>query len=546
MYTSFFGLSEKPFAITPNPRYLYMSERHAEALAHLMYGLNEAGGFIQLTGEVGTGKTTVVRTLLEQLPQHADVAIILNPRLSPCELLLSICEELGITFTEKNSQSIKDLVDALNARLLAAHAKGRRVVVIIDEAQNLLPETLEQVRLLTNLETATHKLMQIILIGQPELRELLARNDLRQLAQRITGRFHLTPLNSDDTAAYVRHRMQVAGATREIFTDRALQAIHRASRGIPRLINIICDRALLGAYTQGEYEIDSALINEASIEIEGETSSSPRWLWLLVATPLILTGLFAAYHYWPSTATQSAAALPQASSSSSANASIAPAAMDAGELLKQYASSTGTDHAFTALFALWGARYEIGGTRSCQQASEQGLECVFQKGSWELLRSLNRPAILHLTDEQGAAHQVVIMELSTASARLMLDQRIVSVTTASLSRYWNGDYLLLWRPKVTDNKVLSVGNQGPEVLWLRRTLAQLKNESVSKQASDKFDDGLAAALADFQRAHRLHPDGIAGLQTQVALDAATVTDGSPTLVKPSEAFPSATASGQSL
>ena len=220
--------------------------------------------------------------------------------------------------------------------------------------------------------------------------------------------------------------------------------------------------------------------------------------------------------------------------------------MDAGELLKQYASSTGTDHALTALFALWGARYEIGGTRSCQQASEQGLECVFQKGSWELLRSLNRPAILHLTDEQGAAHQVVIMELSAASARLMLDQRIVSVTTASLSRYWNGDYLLLWRPKVTDNKVLSVGNQGSEVLWLRRALAQLKNESVSKQASDKFDDGLAAALADFQRAHRLHPDGIAGLQTQVALDAATVIDGSPTLVRSSEALPNTTASGQSL
>jgi general secretion pathway protein A len=546
MYTSFFGLSEKPFAITPNPRYLYMSERHAEALAHLMYGLNEAGGFIQLTGEVGTGKTTVVRTLLEQLPQHADVAIILNPRLSANELLLTICEELGVTLSKEEKNSLKSLVDVLNARLLATHAKGRRVVVIIDEAQNLLPETLEQVRLLTNLETATHKLMQIILIGQPELRELLARNDLRQLAQRITGRFHLTPLNSDDTAAYVRHRMQVAGATREIFTDGALQAIHRASRGIPRLINIICDRALLGAYTKSEYEIDTALINEASTEIEGEKPASYRWLWPLVASILIVAGVFAAYHYWPTSPALSSAAPVTTSASSSSSAVITPAAMDAGEMLKQYAGSTGTDHAFTALFALWGARYEIGGTRSCQQASDQGLACVFQKGSWDLLRSLNRPAILHLTDEQGVAHQVVIMELATASARLMLDQRIVSVTTASLSRYWNGDYLLLWRPKVNENKVISLNNEGPDILWLRRALAQLKNESLPKQASNVFDDALMATLADFQRAHRLHPDGIAGLQTQVALDAATSIDGSPTLVKSAEAFPNSTASGKSL
>lgn len=548
MYLSFFGLSEKPFAITPNPRYLYMSERHAEALAHLMYGLNEAGGFIQLTGEVGTGKTTVVRTLLEQLPQHADVAVILNPRLSPSELLLSICEELGIFLTDENTSSIKDLVDVLNARLLATHAKGRRVVVIIDEAQNLLPETLEQVRLLTNLETATHKLMQIILIGQPELRDLLSRNDLRQLAQRITGRFHLTPLNSDDTAAYVKHRMQVAGATREIFTERALQAIHRASRGIPRLINIICDRALLGAYTNSEYEIGPSLIREASVEIEGEKPSYTRWLWMLLVLILIALATFAAYRYFyhaPVTSTSPLVAT-STSSSSSTSAIVTPVAMDTGEMLKQYAGSTATDNALTTLFALWNAHYEIGGARSCQQATAQGLECIFQKGSWDLLRSLNRPAILHLADEQGTAHQVVIMELSPATARLMLDQRIVSVTTASLSRYWNGDYLLLWRPKVTDQKVLSAGNQGPEVLWLRRALAQLKNESLPKQASDVFDDGLTAALADFQRAHRLHPDGIAGLQTQVALDAATVTDGSPTLIKSSEALPANTASGKQL
>ena len=250
MYTSFFGLSEKPFAITPDPRYLYLSERHAEALAHLLYGINEAGGFIQLTGEVGTGKTTIVRTLLSRVPHHADVAVILNPRITPVEFLLTICEELGLGLNEADRDSVKQMVDALNRRLLSAHADGRRVIVIVDEAQNLSAEVLEQVRLLTNLETATQKLLQIILIGQPELRELLDRNELRQLAQRITGRYHLKPLSREETQRYVRHRLRVAGASGEIFTPAALREVHRVSSGIPRVINVCCDRALLGAYTQ--------------------------------------------------------------------------------------------------------------------------------------------------------------------------------------------------------------------------------------------------------------------------------------------------------
>src|SRR5271166_4367259 len=250
MYTSYFGLSEKPFAITPDPRYLYLSERHAEALAHLMYGINEAGGFIQLTGEVGTGKTTVVRTLLSRVPHHADVALILNPRVTPVEFLLTICEELGLQLGEADRDSVKEMVDALNRRLLSAHAEGRRVIVIVDEAQNLSAEVLEQVRLLTNLETPTQKLLQIILIGQPELRDLLDRTELRQLAQRITGRYHLNPLTREESKAYVRHRLRVAGVSGEVFTRRALSEVHRLSSGIPRVINVCCDRALLGAYTR--------------------------------------------------------------------------------------------------------------------------------------------------------------------------------------------------------------------------------------------------------------------------------------------------------
>src|SRR5690348_1912533 len=203
MYLSFFGLNEKPFAITPDPRYLYLSERHAEALAHLLYGINEAGGFVQLTGEVGTGKTTIVRSLLAQVPKNAEIALILNPRMTAPEFLLTICEEIGIGVPDMSQGSLKDLVDVLSHYLLRAHGSGRRVVLVVDEAQNLAPAVLEQVRLLTNLETNTQKLLQIILIGQPELRELLGRNELRQLAQRITGRYHLNPLSREECTAYV-------------------------------------------------------------------------------------------------------------------------------------------------------------------------------------------------------------------------------------------------------------------------------------------------------------------------------------------------------
>ncbi len=537
MYTSFFGLSEKPFAITPNPRYLYMSERHAEALAHLMYGLNEAGGFIQLTGEVGTGKTTVVRTLLEQLPQHADVAVILNPRLTPTELLLTICEELGIFLSDENTGSLKDLVDVLNSRLLATHARGRRVVVIIDEAQNLLPETLEQVRLLTNLETATHKLMQIILIGQPELRDLLDRSDLRQLAQRITGRYHLWPLSRDDTAAYVRHRLRVAGATRDIFTDRALREVHRLSHGVPRLINVICDRALLGAYTQEQHEIGVALVREAASEIAGRWRMRPWWHWVLAVSVLVTVGSIAGL-LWRQHAPQpseppvltSVAPVPETPAVAPVAAPAAPALLDAADALAQYPAETGTDAAFVSLFALWGAQYQPNSSRACDQAVEQGLECVYQKGSWGLLRSLNRPAILQLSDDQGVAHQAVVSAVDAVSARLILGGKVQEVSLASLSRYWNGDFLLLWRPKVTGQRALTVGMRGNEIYWLRSSLAKLSGQTMPARSNNVFDDGLSAQLADFQRAHRLNADGVAGLQTQIALDAAISSDGSPSLV----------------
>ena len=262
MYLEHWGLKEPPFSITPDPRFVFLSERHRDALAHLLFGIGQGGGggFVQLTGEVGTGKTTLCRLLLEQLPENTRVALVLNPRLNAVELLETICEELHLDIVGRRG-SIKALVDALNAYLLGAYARGLRVVLIIDEAQNLPVEALEQVRLLTNLETDTQKLLQIILLGQPELRELLARADMRQLAQRITARYHLMPLDGAETAAYLRHRHRVAGGLHLPFTPGAIRRIHRHAGGVPRLINVIAERALLGGYAH-----DATLLDERDVD----------------------------------------------------------------------------------------------------------------------------------------------------------------------------------------------------------------------------------------------------------------------------------------
>ncbi|HEX4872823.1 MAG TPA: AAA family ATPase [Nevskiaceae bacterium] len=274
MYLEFFNLREMPFSITPDPAYLFLSQRHQEALGHLLYGTGQHGGFVQLTGEVGTGKTTVVRTLLEQKLADVDVAMIHNPRQGEAEFVRSIADELAAPYPP--SATLKEVVDALNEHLLKAHAAGRRTVLIIDEAQNLEVGVLEQVRLLTNLETAKQKLLRIMLIGQPELAELLARPDLRQLAQRITARYHLMPLDAGETAEYIRHRLRIAGTQEELFPPAAVHEVHRQARGVPRLINIICDRALLGAYSQGLRRLTPEVIRRAALEAVGPSSGFSR------------------------------------------------------------------------------------------------------------------------------------------------------------------------------------------------------------------------------------------------------------------------------
>ncbi len=275
MYKDHFGLTETPFSIAPDPRYLYMSEFHSEALAHLLYGIESDGGFVLLTGEVGTGKTTVCRCLLEQLPDTIDAALVLNPKLNSQELLATLCDELGISYPE-GAGGIKIFVDLINAHLLESYAKGRKTILIIDEAQNLSSDVLEQLRLLTNLETNERKLLQIIMLGQPELREKLELPELKQLAQRITARYHLCPLSRNDVPAYIAHRLQVAGAQSTLFSAATIKALYRFSGGIPRLINIVCDRALLGAFVNGQERVDSAVLIRAAREVFGRDEKYGR------------------------------------------------------------------------------------------------------------------------------------------------------------------------------------------------------------------------------------------------------------------------------
>lgn len=288
MYNEYFGLSEAPFSIAPDPRYLFLSDKHREALAHLIYGVGDQGGFVLLTGEVGTGKTTICRCLLQQVPDNADIAFIINPKQSVNQLLQSIFKELHIAL-EKGATS-KDLIDHLTQYLLAAHGRGRNTILIIDEAQNLSTDVLEQLRLLTNLETNEKKLLQLVLLGQPELNHMLEKPELRQLAQRITARYHLSPLSRKEVAEYIEYRLSVAGCRSALFSNAALKRVYQLSKGVPRLINLICDRSLLGAYASNSDAISAKIVNKAAAEVLSNPARRSVWrpLWWALSLGVLI------------------------------------------------------------------------------------------------------------------------------------------------------------------------------------------------------------------------------------------------------------------
>ena len=482
---------------------------------------------------------------------NADVAVVLNPQISAREFLITICEELHIDLPEERD-SIKALIDTLNRHLLQAHADGRRTILVVDEAQNLAPDVLEEVRLLTNLETAKQKLLQIVLIGQPELRELLARNDLRQLAQRITGRYHLEPLSREETAQYIEHRLKVAGALGEVFDSGAKREVFRLSQGVPRLINVICDRALLGAYTQESRRVNRGMVRRAAGEITGEPvrTGLPRWAiptFTVAAALVVAAGILTALDNRIKTIDRSieppvtevaAAPAPQAEVLPEPEPEIVEeeaeedpeVSLDAQLQLAN--ELTNSESAIATLLDLWGVEYQSG-RRGCTQAADAGYECLFQRGSWSSLRQFDRPAVLTLVDSRGAAHNVVLTSIAGATVELSIGGVAVSHSLAEVTDMWFGEYLLLWRPPIGSGGALGPGSSGPGVTWLRESLASIDERyATSNPASDVYDNELADKVREFQRDNRLDVDGLAGHQTQIIITTLLEPDSTPRLTIP--------------
>jgi len=544
MYDEHFGLKETPFTIAPDPRFLYMSERHREALAHLVYGIEADGGFVLLTGEVGTGKTTISRCLLEQLPDNSNVAVILNPKMNSQELLATICDELHIQYPPGNT-SLKTFVDLINRFLLQTNAQGRKTVVIVEEAQNLEMDVLEQLRLLTNLETNKRKLMQIIMIGQPELLQLLARPELRQLEQRITARYHLLPLSRQDTIDYVKHRLEVAGLKQPLFSDELLKKIYKFSGGIPRKINLLCDRALLGAYVQNQKFVDRKVLLRAATEIFGEsfsTSYSEREWQLhaaivVVTIALIIMGGYIIYHHKDKltsfatkakTPPEQPAVVDEKTSSISKDPELrldVSPKLDSGKFFKVLDAQdtvTSKQDAYDNLLEQWGIPLASKSYNDpCNIAAAKGLNCMAHNGNLRSLQVLDRPAVLRFLSSDGLSVYGTLIGINKDIVTMMFEKQKIDVAIADLESRWFGDSTILWRTPPSFNGSIRVGSRGPDVQWLASRLATISGSEVTSNGLVKYDDKLIQQVKSFQRHEGLESDGIAGIQTLIRINSVT-------------------------
>ncbi|MES2785170.1 MAG: AAA family ATPase [Pseudomonadota bacterium] len=549
MYAAYFGLKHEPFSIAPDPRYLFMSERHREALAHLLYGLGGGGGFVLLSGEIGTGKTTVCRLFLEQIPPNCNVAYIFNPKLTVLELLQSVCEEFHIPVVTSPRgdapATVKDYLDPLNAFLLESHAAGRNNVLIIDEAQNLSAEVLEQLRLLTNLETRERKLLQIVLIGQPELRTMLARPELEQLAQRVIARYHLDALTPAETEQYIRHRLEVGGLERPMpFDKKAIARVHQLARGVPRRINLLCDRALLGAFANTQGAVDRATVDKAAAEVFDKPVStaapgqrmSPA---LVLALGLVAgAGLFA----WVSqlmrqgapaptvASTQAKASLPgmvapaePASAAASAQTATAPAAPAARATPSAQSAPptlyTDPEKALVELARAW--KIEPGEGGVCKVAATRQVQCFSRPLNLALIRELGRPGVVTLDANTGKPTYAVLTALTRDSATLSADGTEQTVTLAALASRWQGDFATLWRapPGYTGRN----DARGETIAWTAARLAAIDG-APPPAGRQTLDAQLKARLRSFQLANGLPADGLPGPMTYMQINRAAGID----------------------
>jgi general secretion pathway protein A len=549
MYAQFFGLSQDPFSIAPDPHYLFMSEQHREALAHLLYGLDGGGGFVLLSGEVGTGKTTVCRCFLEQIPSNCNVAYIFNPKLTVPELLASICDEFHIPVLDSSS-SAKTYTDSLNGFLLSAHAEGKNNVLIIDEAQNLSVDVLEQLRLLTNLETNQRKLLQIILIGQSELRHILARPELEQLAQRVIARFHLAALSESDTKQYITHRLAVASQsnakTTLPFNAQALRRIHQLSRGVPRRINLLCGRALLGAYSQGLAVVDKNTVVRAAAEVFGPNIKSTSTqnpegktlggLFQRKLSALVLGSLLLGLGLWvlsnsalvsqSKQLASSSDAVQQASSDNlSSSANINSKNMLTASEFKNLmqANQLSENQAWQALGLAW--NLELDATQPCESASRQQTHCFSnQQTSLTLIRQLDRPGILTLIGPDQRSNYALLTGLDDKNASLVLSGASYKLPLTELAKSWRGDYSTLRRAPSASGES-RVGDRLDNT-WLSAQLSQVPGiDSLTDLAPSanltQQTPRLRQAIETFQVLQGLKSDGQVGALTLMQLNRAT-------------------------
>jgi len=544
MYHQYFGLNEAPFSIAVNPRYLFMSPRHRDALAHLLYGVGAGGGFILLTGEVGTGKTTINRCLLEQLPPATDVAIILNPALNALELLATVCDELGIRY-DGQQPTLKTLTDSLHRFLLQNHADGRKTVLMIDEAQHLDFDVLEQIRLLTNLETNSEKLLQIILIGQPELAQLLQRPELRQLNQRITARYNLAPLSPEETGAYIRHRLQVAGLApgRELFPPDVVRGIHRTTRGIPRLINVLCDRILLGTYGRNRPRADRDMLALAAAEVMGEEgvrrNRSPAVLWLGVAVALLIA-LSLMFWWWaqqPAPATSPSAveavSIPSQDSGSAlplqalpaapvaappAPAAATPAAAEIAPLVTESGWQLAPQSALEQLWQLQGEGPAPLLEQLCDDVIRFPLSCIRGRAdTWQELLALQRPVLLDLVTPARFAAAALFLGEDEGRALLWSGTELQRRPFTEVAALWRGGYRLLWRPPVGFSGPIGRAEVSPAVADVAALFARLDGQP-QPLADNRYTEALANRVRLFQREQQLAADGVVGEQTLLRLN----------------------------
>ncbi|MFL2499363.1 MAG: AAA family ATPase [Porticoccaceae bacterium] len=542
IYQQYFALNCEPFSIVPDPGFLYPSSQHRQAVAHLKYGLDREGGFVLLTGEVGTGKTTLTRTLLKRIPAHVRVAYVLNSTLEVTDVLASICQELSIDFPKSSKTSLtKNCIDALNSDLITAHAAGKKTLVVIEEAQNLTPEVLEILRLLSNLETATHKLLHILLVGQPELLETLAQKDQRQLNQRVVARFHLLPLAKSDVANYVNHRLHHAGANRAIFESAAMTRLFKLTKGVPRLINLICHHALLAAYATGAKTVSAKLVKNAAKEIFDtqivEKNSSRKWL-----VALFIAGIFSlliAERYdssqlnnpveeaeiivdvEPVIPEQVQPLIEVVESEEILMEPLMQAVIPVSEPDVTQDSPAVLTNPFADLFAAWSIEVEPLFSEeevfALAEINNLGAEKLTDAENFQLV-AIDRPGIIWIKEDNGRLKSHLLMALDDDSVLLKTDSDDRRESLQWFNERWNGAYLFLWRSP-SDIKSLRLGDKDSIALdWVQSQLQLIDSNYLPFITGGNYTEVIRNRVLDFQTLQGIRADGVVGRQTIMRLN----------------------------